>query len=138
MPVIGIASSYLSELQWQQRVRDSIEHLGKKVDEAALARLLSLMRNVSGDYRNPATFNALKAALGAAQRPVHYPAIPPSLFGAVVQNLASAGLAANARVIVEKPFGRDLVSASACVAAFTKVPDVCAMWSKTICFKSSR
>ena len=113
VPVIGVASSVWSTDQWQKRVRDSVEHEGKIDDEGAFERLIALLRYVSGDYKDPATFQALKAALGNAQRPAHYLAIPPALFGTVITGLGAAGLAGNARVIVEKPFGRDLASARA-------------------------
>ena len=69
------------------------------------------MQYVSGDYNNPETFQALKHALGNARHPAYYLAIPPALFETVIQGLGNAGLANNARVIVEKPFGRDLASA---------------------------
>jgi len=111
VPVIGVASSSLSVEQVQQRVRDSIERAGKIDDAPAFDRLLSLLRYVSGDYKEPATFQALKAALGNAQRPAHYLAIPPALFETVIEGLGAVGLANHARVIVEKPFGRDLASA---------------------------
>jgi len=111
VPVIGVASSSLTTEQMQQRVRDSVGHEGKIDDPAAFDRLLSLLKYVSGDYKNPATFETLKTALGSAQRPAHYLAIPPSLFGTVIKSLGAAGLAKDARVIVEKPFGRDLASA---------------------------
>lgn len=111
VPVIGVASSKWSTDQLHQRVRDSIEHAGKIDDKSAFDRLVSLLRYVSGDYNDPATFASLKSTLGNAQRPAHYLAIPPSLFATVILSLGAAGLAKNARVIVEKPFGRDLASA---------------------------
>jgi glucose-6-phosphate 1-dehydrogenase len=111
VPVIGVASSSLGTGQWQGRVRSSIEQAGGIDDAAAFDRLLSLIRYVSGDYKKPETFAALKAALGPAARPAHYLAIPPPLFETVIQGLGAAGLAKDARVIVEKPFGRDLASA---------------------------
>ena len=111
VPVIGVASSSLSVEQVQQRVRDSIEREATIDDAPAFDRLLSLLRYVSGDYKEPATFQALKAALGNAQRPAHYLAIPPALFETVIEGLGAVGLANHARVIVEKPFGRDLASA---------------------------
>jgi glucose-6-phosphate 1-dehydrogenase len=117
VPVIGVASSSLSDEQVQQRVRDSVAQAGGIDDAAAFDRLLALLRYVSGDYRKPETFQALKAALGAAVRPAHYLAIPPALFETVIESLGAAGLARNARVIVEKPFGRDLASAIALDAA---------------------
>src|SRR5450631_108256 len=111
VPVIGVASTSLSAEQVQQRVRDSIEQHGKIDDMPAFDRLLSLLRYVSGDYRQPSTFDTLKQALGNAQRPAYYLAIPPSLFETVIKSLGAVGLANGARVIVEKPFGRDLASA---------------------------
>ena len=111
VPVIGVATTSFSTGQLQQRVRDSIEHESRIDDAPAFDRLLSLLRYVSGDYKNPETFQALKAALGPAERPAHYLAIPPALFATVIKSLGAAGLARDARVIVEKPFGRDLASA---------------------------
>jgi glucose-6-phosphate 1-dehydrogenase len=111
VPIVGVASSKWNIEQLHQRVRDSVEREGGIDDRASFDRLISLLRYVSGDYKDPATFQALKAALGDAQRPAHYLAIPPALFATVIQSLGAAGLAANARVIVEKPFGRDLASA---------------------------
>ena len=97
--------------QLRERATDSIRQSGVKVDRRALSRLLGLLRYVSGDYNDAATFAALEGALGTAQRPAHYLAIPPALFATVIQGLGAAGLADQARVIVEKPFGRDLASA---------------------------
>jgi glucose-6-phosphate 1-dehydrogenase len=111
VPVIGVASSAWSADEVRQRVRASLEQEGRIDDAPAFDRLLSLLRYVSGDYKEPATFGALKAALGAAQHPAHYLAIPPPLFATVIQSLGTAGLAQGGRVIVEKPFGRDLASA---------------------------
>ena len=116
VPVIGVATSKWSLEQLQQRVRDSIKDSIKDnngIDDAqALDLLLSRLSYVSGNYKDPDTFTALKKALGEAKRPAHYLAIPPSLFETVIQGLGASGLAENARVIVEKPFGRDLASAS--------------------------
>ncbi|MGB9093559.1 MAG: glucose-6-phosphate dehydrogenase [Gallionella sp.] len=113
VPVVGVASSKWSLAQLRKRATDSIRQAGKIDDRDALAQLLSLLRYVSGDYSNPATFNALKQALAGARRPAHYLAIPPALFATVIRELGAAGLAEQARVIVEKPFGRDLASARA-------------------------
>ena len=93
------------------RVTDSIKHAGGIDDKRAFKRLLSLLSYVSGDYEDPKTFERLKTALKGARRPAHYLAIPPSLFETVIKELGSANLAKNARLIVEKPFGRDLASA---------------------------
>ncbi|MEO8855408.1 MAG: glucose-6-phosphate dehydrogenase [Burkholderiaceae bacterium] len=113
VPIIGVASSKLDTKKLHSMVRDSIREEGKDDDAAATDKLLSLLHYVSGNYKEKSTFDALKAALGSARRPAHYLAIPPSLFQIVIQCLGSAGLAQDARVIVEKPFGRDLASAIA-------------------------
>jgi len=110
-PIVGVASSSWSADQIRARVLESVAREGAIDDKPAFDRLISLLRYVSGDYNDAATFAAVKAALGGAQRPAHYLAIPPSLFATVIRSLGAAGLAQNARVIVEKPFGRDLASA---------------------------
>src|SRR5204863_6243676 len=97
--------------QLEARVTDSVKQSGAAVEQEALSRLLSHLQYVSGDYNNPETFAALKRALGTSRRPAYYLAIPPSLFETVIQGIGAAGLADHARVIVEKPFGRDLASA---------------------------
>ena len=114
VPVIGIASTKWNKCEWQAQVRSSLlheDHEGGIDDPAELERLLGLINYVCGDYIDTGTFNTLKTALGGAQRPTFYLAIPPSLFATVIQSLGRSGLAQNARVIVEKPFGRDLASA---------------------------
>lgn len=111
IPVIGVAASKWSLAQLQQRAEDAIRNAGKIDDQNALHHLLSLLRYVDGDYNDPTTFQSLKQALGSAQRPAHYLAIPPALFATVIKGLKAAGLTEQARVIVEKPFGRDLASA---------------------------
>lgn len=109
-PIIGIARGGATLATLRARVRDSLEHNGG-VDEDAFARLSARLAYVNGDYRDPGTYERLRAALGTSARPLHYLAIPPSMFGPVAQGLARAGCATHARVIVEKPFGRDLASA---------------------------
>ncbi len=111
VPVVGVASSKWTVAQLKKRATESIRKAGGVDDREALHHLLSLLRYVSGDYNDAATFTALQKALGGAERPAHYLAIPPSLFDTVIHNLGAAGLARNARVIIEKPFGRDLESA---------------------------
>ena len=111
VPVIGVASSKWTEADLRRRVKDSIKRSGEATDPRILQHLLSLLRYVAGDYNDPNTFTAIKAALGRARHPAHYLAIPPSLFPTVIKALGGAGLAVGARVIVEKPFGRDLSSA---------------------------
>ena len=112
IPVIGVASSKWTIDDLRQRAHDSItEHGGGIDDQAAFERLTSLLQYVDGDYNDPRTFAELKQCLGNAKRPIHYLAIPPSMFETVIEGLGSSGCATNARVIVEKPFGRDLRSA---------------------------
>jgi glucose-6-phosphate 1-dehydrogenase len=110
VPVVGVARSGWGLEQLKARARDSLEHHGG-IDEAAFARLSEKLRYVDGDYRDPATFQRLREALGSAQRPLHYFAIPPSMFETVAGGLAGVGATATARVVVEKPFGRNLDSA---------------------------
>lgn len=109
--VVGVASSKLSKSQLRERIRKSIKDAGKPEDDAAMRALIGQVSYVSGDYNDPDVFQRLGKALDGAQRPVHYLAIPPSLFATVITGLAAAGLSSNARVILEKPFGRDLASA---------------------------
>jgi len=111
VPVIGVALPKWSLERLHKRVADGIERSGGIDDQQALRTLLSLIRYVSGDYKDPATFTAIKKELGGARRPAHYLAIPPTLFETVIHGLGQAGLAEHARVIVEKPFGHDLASA---------------------------
>jgi glucose-6-phosphate 1-dehydrogenase len=110
VPVIGVAKAGWNLDQLRARARDSLDHHGG-LDAAAFDKLSSLLRYVDGDYQDPATFQAIRKELGSAQRPAHYLAIPPTLFGLVVEQLAKADCANHARVIIEKPFGRDLTSA---------------------------
>jgi glucose-6-phosphate 1-dehydrogenase len=109
LPIIGVAKAGWTLDQLKVRAKDSLAHHGC-IDPAICDKLLDLLRYVDGDYNDLNTFTQLRAELGQAQRPLHYLAIPPSLFGAVAENLAKSGCAENARVVVEKPFGRDLES----------------------------
>ena len=112
VPVIGVAKAGWSLEQLKARAHESLsEHGG--VDEAAFAKLTQLLRYVDGDYNDLETFKRLREALDGAARPLHYLAIPPSLFGVVVQNLAKSGCGNDARVVIEKPFGHDEESARA-------------------------
>jgi glucose-6-phosphate 1-dehydrogenase len=111
VPVIGVALPKWSPERLHRRVTDSIERSGGIDNQNALKHLLSLLRYVDGDYGDPDTFAALKKELGSARRPAYYLAIPPSLFETVIKGLGAANLTGHARVIVEKPFGRDLASA---------------------------
>jgi glucose-6-phosphate 1-dehydrogenase len=112
VPVVGVAKAGWNLDQFLARATESIEkHSG--VDRAAFDKLLSLLRYVDGDYQDPATFAAIRRELGPSEHPAHYLAIPPVLFGLVVEQLGKAGASRGARVIVEKPFGTDLASARA-------------------------
>jgi len=110
VPVIGVAKAGWGLDQLKARARDSLEKHGG-LDSGAFEKLAGLLRYVDGDYKDPTTFQAIRKELGSARRPAHYLAIPPILFGMVVEQLGKAGCADNARVIVEKPFGSDLASA---------------------------
>src|SRR5215831_14477858 len=110
VPVIGVARSAPDLAALKARARESLENHGG-VDPAAFEKLAGLMRYVRGDNSDPATYKALCRELGNAQRPAFYLAIPPAAFGTVVEKLSGAELTSNARVIIEKPFGRDLPSA---------------------------
>src|SRR4029078_548204 len=110
VPVIGVAKAGWTLDQLRARARDSVETYGG-LDRAAFDKLMGRLRYVDGDYNDASTFAALRQALGNAQHPAHYLAIPPPLFGAVVTQLAHSGCAKGSRVVVEKPFGHDLSSA---------------------------
>jgi glucose-6-phosphate 1-dehydrogenase len=110
LPIVAVAKAGWNLEQLRARVRDSLAHHGG-VDEAAFARLCARLSYIDGDYRDAATFTALRAALGKVQRSLHYLAIPPSMFTTVAEGLAKSGCAKDARVVIEKPFGHDLASA---------------------------
>jgi glucose-6-phosphate 1-dehydrogenase len=110
VPIVGVARSGWKLEHLRDRARQSLEANGG-VDAAAFARMSELLVYVDGDYRDPGTYERLRQALGAAARPVHYLAIPPSIFTVVATGLAQSGCTRGARVVVEKPFGRDLASA---------------------------
>jgi glucose-6-phosphate 1-dehydrogenase len=112
VPVVGVARSEWTLDQFRDRARESIEQHGH-FDAANFAKLRERLRYVRGDYGHPTTMQALRKELGDAKRPLHYLAIPPSLFESVVRGLGRADCAHDARVVVEKPFGRDLASARA-------------------------
>src|SRR5438105_8515326 len=110
VPVVGVAKAGWKLDQLRARAHDSLEKHGG-IDPAAFDKLCGLLRYVDGDYNDPATFQSLRSELGSAQQPAHYLAIPPVLFGMVVEQLAKAECTNGARVIIEKPFGHDLPSA---------------------------
>ena len=113
VPVVGVASSAWGDAQLADYASAAVHAAVSSVDPGVLKTLVGRLAMVSGDYRQPGTFQTLARRLGQAgcRRPVHYLAIPPALFAVVVEGLAAVGLQRNARVVVEKPFGRDLTSA---------------------------
>ena len=113
IPVVGVARQGWKLEQLAERVRASLREFVPDAEEALIARLVTLLRYVDGDYNNRATFLALRQALAGSQRPLHYLAIPPSMFPVVIEHLAATSEDKNARIVVEKPFGRDLASARA-------------------------
>jgi glucose-6-phosphate 1-dehydrogenase len=111
VPVIGVARSGFNLEAFEARIEDSLEHSDAGLDPDAFRRLKELLRYVDGDYRDDSTFDELCAKLRGAKHPLYYLAVPPSLFAVVADNLRESGCANGARVVVEKPFGRDLASA---------------------------
>jgi glucose-6-phosphate 1-dehydrogenase len=109
-PIIGVAGRPWSVEQLRDRARESLEEHGG-VDQAAFEKLSARLQYISGDYGGTEIYDQLRQAIGDAKYPLHYLAIPPSLFAAVVEGLDKSGCAKNARVVVEKPFGRDLATA---------------------------
>jgi glucose-6-phosphate 1-dehydrogenase len=122
VPVVGVARSDWTLEQFRARVRDSVQQRGD-LDEAAFANLRERLRYVKGEYDDAATFAAIRKELGGARRPLHYLAIPPSIFPTVVEGLGRSGCAHGARVVVEKPFGRDLPSAQSLNATLHRIFD---------------
>jgi glucose-6-phosphate 1-dehydrogenase len=122
VPVVGVARSDWTLEEFRARARDSVLKHGS-FDEAVFAKLAERLRYVRGEYDDPATFAALRKELDGATRPVHYLAIPPSMFPVVVEGLGRSGCAGDARVVVEKPFGRDLPSAQALNATLHRIFD---------------
>jgi glucose-6-phosphate 1-dehydrogenase len=113
LPIIGVAKAGWNLDQLKARAKKSLAAHPGGLDAAAFDRLSSLLRYVDGDYRDPATFDLLRRELGSAARPLHYLAIPSSLFATVVAELGRSGCARGGRVVAEKPFGHDLASAQA-------------------------
>ncbi len=120
IPIIGMARAGWNLERLRERARASLENAGEFTAEG-FAQLSAQLRYVDGDYENPQTYQTLRQELGLATRPIHYLAIPPSMFASVVKGLANSGCADNARVIVEKPFGRDLTTAQALDATLHEV-----------------
>ncbi|KTS70436.1 glucose-6-phosphate dehydrogenase [Pantoea stewartii] len=110
-PIIGVAFEDWTRDQLIVRAKESVEKHVDEFDEAVFAALADRLSYVSGDYRIQSTFDGLRDALGDHHHPLYYLAIPPSLFETVVTGLQEAGIAKDARLMVEKPFGRDLASA---------------------------
>jgi glucose-6-phosphate 1-dehydrogenase len=112
MPIIGVALSHWDLQQFKEHIKQSLKEHGL-FDPETFTKLTSQLRYIDGDYNEASTFTALRAALGSSKAPLFYLAIPPSMFSTVVAHLANSGCSANARIIIEKPFGRDLASAKA-------------------------
>jgi len=110
-PVIGIAKSGWTLEQLRQRAHDSIQEHGGGVDPAVFSQLAKQLHYIDGDYSDPSMFAKLRAQLGNASAPIHYLAIPPSMFAVVIEQLQKSRCSCDARIIVEKPFGRDTDSA---------------------------
>jgi glucose-6-phosphate 1-dehydrogenase len=121
-PVIGVAKAGWNLDQLKARAKDSVEKHGG-IDPEGFNVLLQHLRYVDGDYADPATFTQVRKELGSAKHPLHYLAIPPSLFIEVIQKLQASGSAEGARVVVEKPFGHSLESAHALNEAIHEVFD---------------
>jgi len=119
VPIIGVAKAGWNLDQLKARAADSLQHHGV-ADPAAVQRLMDLLGYVDGDYNDPATFAALRATLGDAKRPLHYLAVPPSLFATVAEGLAKSGCADNARLVIEKPFGHNRATARSLGAVLSK------------------
>jgi glucose-6-phosphate 1-dehydrogenase len=111
-PIVGIAKAGWNLDQLRERARDSIQTNGGGVDEPVFAQLVKQLDYIDGDYADPSTFTKLRQKMGSATSPIHYLAIPPSMFATVVEQLEKSGCASNARIIIEKPFGHDLASAT--------------------------
>jgi glucose-6-phosphate 1-dehydrogenase len=122
-PVIGVAKSGMTRDQLLARAREGITTYGRGVDEAAFKRFADRFQYVDGDYADIETFKKLRTALGDAKRPLHYLAIPPVVFGLVTQQLKASGCADGSRIVVEKPFGRDLKTAAELNATLHAVYD---------------
>src|SRR5690349_11527846 len=110
IPVVGVAKAGWNLDQLRARARESVEKHGG-LDHEAFDRMCRLLRYVDGDYHDTATFEELRKELGSVKSPAFYLAIPPTLFGLVIEKLSCTGCTESARVIVEKPFGVDLASA---------------------------
>src|SRR3954454_18800371 len=115
-PIIGVAVDDWTPDQLRNHARIAITATGEEIDENVFERFANRLSYVAGDFADPATYERVSAALGGARTPVFYLEIPPFLFGGVVKGLADAGLTADARVVVEKPFGHDTASATALAA----------------------
>jgi glucose-6-phosphate 1-dehydrogenase len=127
VPVVGVAKAGWDLERFRAHVQEALRASGE-FDASACARLCALLRYVDGDYRDPSTWPALRTALAGAAHPLHYLAIPPSLFPTVVEGLGASGCAEGARVVVEKPFGRDLASARSLNRTLRRVFDEAAIF----------
>ncbi|WP_021592224.1 glucose-6-phosphate dehydrogenase [Actinomadura welshii] len=122
-PIVGVAKTDLGLAGLRSRAREACEAKHDKVDDAAFEEFAGNLRLVAGDYTDGATFDAIRSEVGDAGFLTHYLAVPPSLFATVAEGLAKVGLNRNARMVVEKPFGKDLESARALNAELLKFFD---------------
>jgi glucose-6-phosphate 1-dehydrogenase len=120
-PIVGVALDDWDDEALREHAHEAIEHTVKDPDEEVFSRLAARLSYVQGDYADDATFERVRDAIGDAKQPVFYLEIPPALFATVVAGLGKAGLAENARVVIEKPFGHDLESARALNAELQQV-----------------
>jgi glucose-6-phosphate 1-dehydrogenase len=111
VPIVGVANSGWALAQFREYAAASLKLNDMDPASPAAVRMLGMLRYVDGDLTDPATYQAMSAAMGDSQRPLYYLEVPPSLFGRIAEGIAGAGRAAGARVMVEKPFGTDLTSA---------------------------
>jgi glucose-6-phosphate 1-dehydrogenase len=122
-PIVGVAVDDWDTKRLVKRARDSIVGTGEQIDEAVFLRFAERLSYVSGDFTDPDTYKRVAAAIKGRETPVFYLEIPPFLFSKVIANLSDAGLMANGRVVVEKPFGHDLESARALAAELHQYVD---------------
>jgi len=122
-PIVGVAVDDWSDRDLREHARKAIRGTGEKVDKKVFDRFAARLSYVQGDFADDATYERLARKIKGARRPVFYLEVPPSLFGMVIKGLAGAGLAKNARMVVEKPFGHDLDSARALAAELHRYVD---------------
>ena len=121
MPVIGVASSKWTQEVFRDNVESAIRARKSDPDVEVLRKIRDEVQLIVGDYNNPATFAELAEAIKGYKLPVIYLAIAPEFFATITESLAAVGITNRARVVVEKPFGRDLESAKSLDAELKKL-----------------